>query len=339
MTEVLIFRKWARDIRVLPLQEEHKKQFFQIHRYAFEHLGSFPDLASPRSFGDKIQWLKLFDQDLEQVEYVDKRRARQKIAELVGEENLVPLLWSGETVEEFCSADLPRPLVLKATHDSGSVFILTDPNHDNEDPIYAQLESALARPYGAETSEWAYLLVQPSVIVERYLLPSAGESRPLEWKFHCVEGRVSWVQQISWTHPRAEVLVDRNGEVMPERLNPDIERLGSFVKPVDWEEIVERVERVGGHWRYVRVDGFYCEQRFWFGETTFHPRAGVHDRPDSAILGERLQFSLDKTKKPVISDAVLKRRIREASFPAQHPRTRCMASLYRLLTGEELGAR
>ena len=52
----------------------------------------WPDLDNPKTFNEKIQWLKLYNRQSKYTMMVDKVAVRDYIAEKIGEEYLIPLL-------------------------------------------------------------------------------------------------------------------------------------------------------------------------------------------------------------------------------------------------------
>jgi len=62
-----------------------KRQFRKVFGY---HL----DLNNPKTFNEKLQWLKLHDRNPEYQKLVDKYEVRKYVKETIGEEYLVPLI-------------------------------------------------------------------------------------------------------------------------------------------------------------------------------------------------------------------------------------------------------
>ena len=82
-------------------------------------MGKKLDLKNPKSFNEKLQWLKLYDRRPEHIEMVDKYAVKQKIAKLIGDEYIIPTLGIWSNVEDINFDALPARFVLKCTHDSG----------------------------------------------------------------------------------------------------------------------------------------------------------------------------------------------------------------------------
>ena len=97
-------------------------------KLAFRAKMGYPlDLKNPRTFSEKLQWLKLHDRKPLYTTLVDKYAVRQYIAEKIGEEYLIPLVggpWN--SAEEIDFDALPEQFVLKCNHDSGGVIVCRD---------------------------------------------------------------------------------------------------------------------------------------------------------------------------------------------------------------------
>ena len=93
------------------------------------HLKKKIDWNNPKTFNEKLQWLKLYDRDPRYCEMVDKYAAKRYVEERIGCEYVVPTLagpWSSP--EEIDFDALPDQFVLKTTHDCGGVVICKDKN-------------------------------------------------------------------------------------------------------------------------------------------------------------------------------------------------------------------
>ena len=56
------------------------------------HMGYKLDLENPKTFNEKLQWLKLYDRNPAYTQMVDKYAVREYIKNRIGEEYLIPLL-------------------------------------------------------------------------------------------------------------------------------------------------------------------------------------------------------------------------------------------------------
>jgi hypothetical protein len=81
------------------------------------------DLKNPKTFNAKLQYLKLHDRKPLYTKLVDKFEVKKYVADLIGEEYIIPTLGVWEKFDDIDFAKLPEKFVLKCTHDSGSTAI------------------------------------------------------------------------------------------------------------------------------------------------------------------------------------------------------------------------
>lgn len=138
-------------------------------------MGKKLDLKNPKTFNEKLQWLKLYDRKPEYTKMVDKYEVRKYIKEKIGEEYLIPL--AGGPWDQFDDIDfskLPDQFVLKCTHDSGSVVICRDKNDFDIGAIRKKFNRALKGNFFYGGREWPYKNVKPRIIAEQYMADESG---------------------------------------------------------------------------------------------------------------------------------------------------------------------
>lgn len=84
------------------------------------------NLDSPKTFNEKLQWLKLYDRNPLYTHLVDKYEVRKHISDVLGKEHLIPLLGVYNDFDEIDFNKLPNEFVLKCNHDSGGLVICKD---------------------------------------------------------------------------------------------------------------------------------------------------------------------------------------------------------------------
>jgi len=99
----------------------------------------------------------------------DKHKARQVVGQLIGEDYLIPVIWSGTNPAKIPFSSLPEKSIAKVTHGSGSNIVLTrssDPNH-----IIKRLRDYLNTSHYWYWREYWYYPVRGRV----------QKRRPMEW--------------------------------------------------------------------------------------------------------------------------------------------------------------
>ena len=150
------------------------------------------DLKSPKTFNEKLQWLKLYDRRPEYTMMVDKYRVRDYIAKKIGEEYLIPLLGVWDDPDEINFENLPDQFVLKCNHNSGlGMCICKDKSKLNISEVKRNLRKGLSQNYYLTGREWPYKDVPRKILAEKFISDSKGNL--VDYKFFCFNGAIDCV--------------------------------------------------------------------------------------------------------------------------------------------------
>ena len=162
-----------------------------------------------------------------------------------------------------------------------------------------KVEAALTRVYGQELGEWAYALIRPKILIERFLDPDVNTPPP-DYKFHCVDGKVKFLQYI---YDRGvdtkEQIIDVTAIPLPIHLDMNFKVGSGFQRPEKWSQLVDVAERIAAGFKYVRVDLYFVKGAILFGEMTFFPYGGFYHGRGQVLLGNYLDFDRSTTKPPI----------------------------------------
>lgn len=292
--EIKIVIKFIFDCCKLPLTTKHWHLYRIIHTYYFRVFHRFPDLIRCPDFNDKIQWLKLFDQNPLAVDCSDKIKIREFIEYRIGKDHLVKLYQTCKSFNAIDFENLPDSFVIKTNHDAGTVILVRDKKAIDLTSVKYRIEASLQRTYGKDKGEWGYGLINPQILVEEFIEPGRTMPPP-DYKFHCVDGVVKYLHYIydrgGDTH---ELFFTRDGSPCEFSVyfpKGDIKR---YERPAAWNKLIELAEKLSSGFRYVRVDFFVSGQNNYAGEMTFWPMGGYYKGEGQKILGKALDF--DRTK-------------------------------------------
>ena len=87
------------------------------------HFGKRLNLKNPKTFNEKLQWLKLYDRNPDYTKMVDKHEAKDYVSKIIGNEYIIPTLGVYDRFDEIDFDNLPNEFVIKCTHDSGGLVI------------------------------------------------------------------------------------------------------------------------------------------------------------------------------------------------------------------------
>ncbi len=238
------------------------------------HIGKMLNLKKPQTFNEKLQWLKLYNRDPEQIKLVDKYEVKKYIAETIGEEYVIPTLGIYERFEDIDFDALPDQFVLKCTHDSGSTVICPDKASFDVAAAREKLTRKLKSNLFWHGREWPYKTVKPRIIAEQYITID-GEA-PNDYKFFCFDGTVKCFKidydrfkdhRANYYAPDGELL--RFGEVV---CPPDFDRVVALPRLKD--EMIALAEKLSAGHPFLRVDFYEISRQIYFGELTFYPASG-----------------------------------------------------------------
>ena len=131
------------------------EKYIKLKFYA--SLGRKLNLDNPKTFNEKLQWLKLYDRKPEYTMMVDKYLVREYIKEKMGEEYLIPNIGVWDTPDEIDFDALPEKFVLKCNHNSGrGMYICRDKSKMDVEKVKENLRGGLAQNYYLQSREWPY---------------------------------------------------------------------------------------------------------------------------------------------------------------------------------------
>lgn len=239
-------------------------------------MGYAMDWKSPKTFNQKLQWLKVYDRKPIYTTMVDKYEAKKYVAEIIGEEYIIPTLGVWDKFEDIDFDALPDQFVLKCTHDSGGLAIVRDKSTFDKEKARKQFKIALNRnPYDV-TREWPYKNVKPRIIAEQYMVDE--ETKELrDYKFFCFGGEVKAMLIATERDVEGNVKMDFfdcDGNHLPFRRGHENAKKTPAI-PNCYEEMVALAEKLSEGICHVRVDLYSINGKIYFGEMTFYPASGL----------------------------------------------------------------
>lgn len=245
-----------------------------IKWYFKRYMGYSFDLDNPKTLNEKITWLKLYDRTDLHTLVADKYTVRSYIADKIGEEYLIPLLYHTKNASDIKPENLPDcDFIIKNNHDSGGYLIVKDKASVDWPRVQKQFKRSLKENFYYSTREWQYKNIEPRIIVEELLSTEKGEI-PNDYKFHCFNGKLAFVHvDIARFGDRRRNLYDANWNFIPcvwQYDNGEMEE-----KPELFEKMKSLAETIAKDFIYSRVDFYAVKGKIYFGEITFHHHSGT----------------------------------------------------------------
>lgn len=245
-------------------------------KFAFRlRVGYWPNFDQPRSYNEKLQWLKLYDKHPEYTQLVDKVATKDIVADLVGEKYIIPTIGIWNSVDEIEWDKLPAQFVLKASHDSGGVVVCKDKSKLDIELAKHKLRGAGKKDYTKYTKEYPYYDVPHRFIAEQYMEDESGFELK-DYKFFCFDGepKFLFVATGRQQHDTRFDFYDIDFNHLPV-LNghPNAEVWPS--KPQNYDEMLKVASKLSKGIPHVRVDLYNINGKIYFGELTFFHWSGM----------------------------------------------------------------
>jgi hypothetical protein len=251
-------------------------------------LGTTPNLLRPKTFNEKIQWLKLYHHDPLMTRVTDKFAMRGYVEEVVGPGHTIPLLGDWEDPAAIDFDALPERFILKVAGGYDMNIVCTNRAEFDVDAARAQLSEWLRpeRNHYFYSFERAYKDIPPRVIAEQLI----GEpGRVTDYKLFCFDGEPDRVM-VTTEITKNEILIDyfslewrtdhrpkRSGrrphETIPARLR-------------ELDRMIDFAARLARPFPVARVDFFETPSELFVGEITLYSGNGMTARSPGSTLQE-----------------------------------------------------
>lgn len=262
-------------------------------------IGEKLDLEDPKTFNEKMQWLKLYDRKKIYSKMADKYEAKRIVEKEVGAKYVIPTIGVYNKFDEINFNKLPKRFVIKCTHDSGGVVICLDKNSFDVAAAKKKLEKKMKKNYFYDKREWPYKNVRPRILVEEYVKDDLTEDLR-DYKFMCFNGE-----------PKYVYITVKNDNIFENYYDMDFKVVGinhgfprscvEFKKPKLFNEMKDVARRLSRDTPFLRVDLHYVNDKILFGEMTFYDWAGFRPFVSENIdreLGDCID--LDFVKKQIM---------------------------------------
>lgn len=243
-------------------------------------IGKKLNLKKPQTFNEKLQWLKIHDRNSSYTKMVDKYEAKRYIADIIGEEYVIPLLGVWNSFDDIDFTSLPDSFVLKCTHDSGGLVIVEDKSKMDVDEARKKIDGSMSRNYYWMSREWPYKDVKPRIIAEQFMVDDSGTELK-DYKFFCFHGEPKYCQVIS--NRRSDETIDFfdmewihqefTGLGFPYKQQPHSSDV--IPTPINFVFMKKVAKSLSEGIPFVRVDFYEVNGHMYVGELTFYPFGGL----------------------------------------------------------------
>lgn len=251
------------------------KQLLLLEKMYKDKIGHRLDWNNLRTYTEKMQWEKIYDDNPLKVRLADKYAVREWIKDRIGEDYLIPLLGVYNSFDEIDFSTLPDKFVMKTNHGSGTNYIVKDKSLLDIKRAKNMFDDWMATDYGYNTGfELHYSKIQRRIIIEQYLETEQKELQ--DYKFLCFDGKpyYCWVDMGRYTNHTRNVY-DLNWNLQPWNQGGYGIYKDPIPRPKNFDKMIEVAKLLSKGFRHVRIDLYNVNGKIYFGEITFTNGSGL----------------------------------------------------------------
>lgn len=243
-------------------------------------MGYWIDWKNPKTYSEKLQWLKLYSRKSEYTKMVDKYAVKEYVAEIIGKEYIIPTIGVWNRPEDIEWDILPNKFVLKTTHGGGGGGVVICRNKDVLDKKKAieKLRKSFKQDIYRNLREWPYKNVPKKIIAEVYMEESNSINKDgdlSDFKFYCFNGEPKIVMMSvgRFSDKLCFDYYDMDWNKLPlvwDRPNSDLIQ----PCPLCLEEIKNLCRKLSKDIPHIRCDFYIINNKPFFGELTFFDSSG-----------------------------------------------------------------
>ncbi len=272
---------------------------FAVIKYK-QRMGIDLNLDNPKTFDDKIWWLKINYHNPLITMCSDKYWVREYVKMCGYEDILIDLYGVYDKFEDIDFSELPSKFFIKTNHGSGT-NIIYDKNRDFNFEKYKKIfNDSLKKNYYYIHREWGYKNIEPKIICEKVLIEK-GRKVPLDYKLFCFNGKVEYVtvnlsssdEYGNHSETVEKNFYDKDFNYIDVRFSDDNFDPSLIKKPKNLDRMIEIAEKLSSPFPEVRVDLYNIDGKVYFGEMTFYHNGGYNESTPSDFvvkMGDKIKL-------------------------------------------------
>jgi len=250
------------------------------------------NLDNPKTFNEKLQWLKLYywpENELA-IKCADKYKVRDFLIDSGYADYVNELYYSYDNVEEINWDKLPEKFVLKCNHGCGYNIICNSRSESDINEYKKLLKMWMKEDFSKYNAEPHYSKIKPKIICEKHLGTDIKN-----YNIFCCNGKPEFFSVIEGLGAGVDEALTyyyadgRKAEFYNSHYPTSKEPL-----PATLPKMMELATEIAKNFPFVRVDFYEVDGSIIFSELTFTPGGAlIQFTPDEydAKLGEKLDIS------------------------------------------------
>lgn len=255
-----------------------KLQFFSV-------FGKRLNLKNPKTFNEKLQWLKLYNRKDEYTILVDKVKVKEWVKKRIGDEYIIPTLSVYKNVDDIDFDSLPKQFVLKTNHDSGGIIICKNKSELDIKLAKCKLKNSFKTNFYLWGREWPYKNIEKCILAEEYMVDESGYELK-DYKIFCFNGKPEFIQ-VDFNrfgksgHKRN--LYSTDWKYLEFEYGYPTDSTHIINKPDNLKEMLNLASIISKGIPFLRVDFYSINGKTKFGEITFFPGSGYESFSNESL--------------------------------------------------------
>jgi len=281
------------------MTDADRRRFVEFNYY--EQNGCFPDFDHPRKLTEKVLWHFLYGNKAQIAETNDKIRAKEWVAQRIGEEHVVPLYGVYDHACEIDFDQLPNSFTVKSNLGNGGhqVAFVHDKSRTDPDELRRVIDSWMYpwENFSSLSLDISPCNGRPRILVEQFLDQGPGHEKATNYKWYCLNGEPVFglFTSDSYSERIQQTFIDTEGKPVPYRFTKEVSYgyTDHFPLPDTFGEMLEISRKLASEFTIARVDLYDVGGRIYVGEMTTEVVLGspIHPVEWDYRLGERLDLS------------------------------------------------
>lgn len=260
------------------------------------------NISSPKTFDEKLWWLKLNYFNPLMTICTDKFEVRRYVKECGLEKILNTCYANYYSVNEINLSDLPEDFFLKCNHLSGG-NIICHKNNIDINKIKKLFRPLLKNNFYYYGFEYNYKHIKPCIIAEK-ILKTSDNSTLLDYKFMCFNGVPKLLfldigvcnEDGSHAEEYYRNIYDMDFKPVDLKETREHYDYNKIKKPNNFDFMIECARKLSKPFPHCRVDLYNIDGKVYFGEITFFHGSGYNNiEPYDADLEIGSWIPLDKS--------------------------------------------
>ncbi|WP_295296203.1 ATP-grasp fold amidoligase family protein [uncultured Brachyspira sp.] len=261
----------------MTVEENIKLKKEILEKMFIESVGYKPNIDEPKTFNEKLNWLKLYYHDPRITKYADKYEVREYIKNTIGEEYLIPLLGVYDNAEDIDFDSLPNQFVLKVNWGSGQNIVVKDKSKLDIEDAKKKLNKwiKMTSNHYYAYYEWGYKNIKPKILCEKFIKDDDNDNL-IVYGIYCYSGKPRFIHVITDAHTGKDrcTIYDTNWNKV------DVHYIWDPIpydvpKPKLLDKLLELANKLSCDFPHVRIDFFSIGKKIYSSEITFYTNAAL----------------------------------------------------------------